>query len=403
MYRLLIVGLLFLTVNTTQVRAQESLTFPSSDSITLQCYKKGDWEKLITTGKESIKQHIDFKWLRQRMGYAYFMKADYYASEHHYEKALAFDSADTLTLTYLYYCGLYTANDAYARYQASKLPVNIQKRLVTKPLRIVDALDCEYNYKINSVTTRSNPGYYRMGIHSKPGYRLNLYQSFSTFAQNIDSAGIRQNEYFALLDYSLCSHISLKIGYHFLGTKVVDTSTYRITNRNKRTVIDTTFYPGHLFYSNVSYRRNRIDMVISASVLKHDSTWIQQYGIQAGVVLPGKLNIYLKSSLYGMFDPTTTRLVFSQSAGLLLFHSICAEGEVTVGNLKDFSEMNGLYIYNSTDITTFRTGLTIFWYVTKKLTLFGNYSFNKKEYENTDNSTSSYNQHSMSSGIIWKI
>ena len=403
MHRLLTVIFLFSTLFAMQGRAQESLTLPSSDSITFQYYMKGDWEKLIKTGKESIRQHIDFKWLRQRMGYAYFMKTDYYASKQQYERALAFDKTDTLTITYLYYCGLYTANDSYARYQASKLPVSLQKQLGVKSLRIVDVLDCEYNYKINSNSTRSNPGYYRIGLNSQPGYRLNVYQSFSSYSQRIDSAGIRQNEYFALVDYSLNSHLSLDIGYHYLGTNVVDSNTYRITNRKKTMVIDTTFYPGHLFYTKLSYRKNRFDIGISASLLKYDTTLTQQYGIQAGIVLPGKLNIYLKSSLFGMLDPGTRRLIYSQSVGAFLFRRVWAEGEITFGNLKNYSEINGLYVYNSNDVTTFRAGLSLFWYITKKITLFGNYSFNKKQFKNTDQSTSNYHQHSISSGIIWKI
>jgi len=74
-----------------------------------------------------------------------------------------------------------------------------------------------------------------------------------------------------------------------------------------------------------------------------------------------------------------------------------------VGNLKNYTEFNGLYVYNSGDVTTFRTGLTLYWYVRKKFILFGNYSFNRKEYQNTTGITTNYNQHLFSSGIIWKI
>lgn len=386
-----------------QAQAQERYTLSVADSITYRYYLKGDWEKLISTGKESIKQKVDFKWLRQRMGYAYFVKGDYYASQQQYEKALSFDKADTLTLAYLYYCGMYTNNESFARLQASKLPVGIQKRMVIKPLRILDVIDAEYNYKSNSDNSRSNPGYYRFGINSKLGYRLNLYQAFSNYTQRIDSMGIRQNEYFVLADYSLTPHLSLDIAYHYLGSSLVDTATYRVNRKSKTTVIDSTFYPGHLFYSKLSFRKNRFDLALSGSILSYDSVLTQQYGIQAGVVLPGKLNIYLRSSLYGLISPYSQKLIFSQSVGAYLFNRLWAEGNITFGNLKNFSEINGLYVYNSDDSTTFRTGLTLFWYVTKKITLFGSYGFNRKEYVNTNNSTINYNQHSISSGIIWKI
>jgi hypothetical protein len=386
-----------------QVQAQGTHNLSVADSITYQYYLKGDWEKLISTGKESIKQKVDFKWLRQRMGYAYFVKGDYYASQQQYEKALLFDKTDTLTLTYLYYCGMYTNNESFARFQASKLPFNIQKRIVIKPIRILDVIDAEYNYKINSDNSRSNPGYYRFGINSKLGYHLNLYQAFSNYTQRIDSMGIRQNEYFVLADYSLTPHLSLDIAYHYLSSNLIDTATYRINRKSKTTVIDSIFYPGHLFYSKLSFRKNRFDLALSGSILSYDSVLTQQYGIQAGVVLPGKLNMYLRSSLYGLISPYNHRLIFSQSVGVYLFNRFWAEGNITFGNLKNFSETNGLYIYNSDDETTFRTGLTLYWYVTKKMTLFGHYSNNRKEYVNTNNITTNYNQHSISTGIIWKI
>jgi len=403
MRKFMIILVFYLVIATLQGQAQETYTLSSSDSISYQYYSKGDWENLIRFGKESIRQNIDFKWLRQRLGYAYFVKGDYYASQLQYEKALNFDKKDDITLTYLYYCGLYTNNESFARYQAGSLPVMTQKRIGVNALKILDALDVEYNYKLNSDHSRSNPGYYRLGLNSRLGYRVNLYQALSTYSQHIDSTGIRQNEYFALVDCSITSHISLDIAYHYLSTNVVDTITYRVTRSRKRTVIDSTFLPGHLFYSKLSFRQNRFDLSVSGSILSYDSVLTWQYGIQAGVVLPGKCNIYLKSSLYDLMASGTNHLVFCQTAGTLVFKKLWVEGEITLGNQKNFAESNGLYIYNSVDATTFKTGISLFWYLTGKVTVFGNYSFNRKQIEYTDKSTSNYNQHSISSGIIWKI
>jgi len=403
MYKILIFIFFYAIIATLQARAQEFYTVPASDSITYQYYLKGDWENLIHAGKESIKHNIDFKWLRQRMGYAYFVKGDYYASQHQYEKALLFDKTDSISLTYLYYCGLYTNNESFARFQARKFPIAMQQRLGLKSLKILNAMDGEYNYKINSNTTRSNPGYYRLGISSQLSYRFNLYQAFSNYAQRIDSARIRQNEYFVLADWSVSSHISLDIAYHYLGTNIADTVTSKYNKRVKRTMNDTTFYPGHLFYTKLSCRQNRVDIAISGSILSYDSILTQQYGIQAGVVLPGRLNIYLRSSLYGLISPNNKKLIFAQSVGAYFFNSLWAEANITLGNLKNYSEMNGLYVYNSDDETTFRTGLSLFWYVTKKITLFGNYNYNKKQTPDINKSATNYNQHSISTGIIWKI
>ena len=78
------------------------------------------------------------------------------------------------------------------------------------------------------------------------------------------------------------------------------------------------------------------------------------------------------------------------------------EANVTFGNIKNYNDNNGLYVYNSLDATTFRTGLTLFWNLTNKITLFGNYSFDKKEISD-NNTITNYNQQSFLGGIRWKL
>jgi hypothetical protein len=417
MHKLLIFVLLFVSLT---IKAQDYHYDLRVDTITYQYYMKGDWNKLIDTAKQAIKDSIDFKYLRQRLGYAYFAKGNYYASQHQYEKASTFDKADIDTRTYLYYCGLYTCNETNARYHAGLLTDELKKSFRIKPFKIINSVDLEYSYKANDNPTRANPAFYRVGISSQLGYRLNLYQSVSTYAQKNketyldtsglidvqanDSTSIRQNEYFALLDWTITPHISLNVGYHYLylSTNYINTYMYQVGSQQYKTVKSATLkMQGNMLCSKLSFILNRFDFAVSGSVLSYDSMLTQQYGIHAGVVLPGKLDFYLKSSLYGLLDTkNNNRLIFSQTASALLFKKLGAEGNITWGNLNNFSDNNGLYIYNSLDPSTFRTGLTIYWYLFPKISLFGNYTYDTKLIEKN---SIYYNQHSFSGGIIWKI
>ena len=94
------------------------------------------------------------------------------------------------------------------------------------------------------------------------------------------------------------------------------------------------------------------------------------------------------------------RLIFSQTAGGRLTKSVWAEANITLGNLLNYQDHNALYVYNSIDPTTFRTGLTLFWHAGKNLTLFGNYMYDTKLIELTN---TNYKQQSFSGGIIWKL
>jgi len=363
--------------------AQEPITFIMADSITYQCYVTGEWDKLISTGKQAIEQKIDYKRLRQRMGYAYFIRSDFYAAQMQYEKALTFDAYDADTRAYLYYCGLNTGNEAFARFNAEKLPKDLQKTLKEEAFKPVDALDLEFNYKGNNVLSRSNPTYYRAGLNTQLGYRLSLYQSVSNYQQTIDSALTKQPEYFALLNYSVTAHTSLNIAYHYLNTSV-----------------DGLNYPGNLLFASFSTRINRFSLGVNGSLLNSNLGNTRQLGFQAGVALPGKSNIYLNSMVSGMIEKGSKRIVFSQVAGARFTKSVWAEGNITLGNLNNYNDHNALYIYNSIDPTIFRTGLTLFWYTGKSVTLFGNYTYDTKQIEPAN---FNYKQHSFSGGIIWKL
>ena len=57
-------------------RSQE-MTYQYADSVTYGLYLRGSWDSLIVAGREAFKNEIDFKYLRERLGYAYFQKGDY--------------------------------------------------------------------------------------------------------------------------------------------------------------------------------------------------------------------------------------------------------------------------------------------------------------------------------------
>ena len=145
MYRILIVSLLFVFANT--LSAQENYNYNSADSVTYQYFMNGNWDKLIESTEVILKQDIDFKTLRQRLGYAYFVKTDYVEASIQYKHAYEFDKGDLLTIRYLYYSYLNSANPILANYYAQKLPAETQDELHLKSFRLFDALDFEYNYK----------------------------------------------------------------------------------------------------------------------------------------------------------------------------------------------------------------------------------------------------------------
>jgi len=393
MYKYLIV-ILFVS---TSVFSQQKLDNATVDSLTYNYYLNGNWNELILLGKRAVNEGVDFKYLQQRLGYAYYAMQNYYAAIRHYQNALYFDADDAISHTYLYYSALYINDEAMARYHASKLDAENQALLKVKKKRLIDAVDLEYNYKINkdyapneALTSdlRSNPDYKRIGLNSQLSYRFNLYQSYSTFSQLTDYFNQTiQNEYFIMGQYALFSRTSLIGAYHYIGT-------------NFNTETDSLKIPGNLWFGKITHSFNRFDVSLSRSGFSNEYVDTKQTGLQLGFLLPIKNKIYLKSSLYNITESDTSRLVFNQTIGALIARRFWLQGSVTLGNLNNFVDNNALYLYNSLDQTTFRTGASLFYYLGKHLTLFTNYSYDKKL---IIDSQYIYKQHSFTGGLIWKI
>ena len=392
-WNIIVVLLLFYTLHG---HANDKISIASIDSLSLIQFNNGEWDELINTGKLASKYDIDFKWLQQRIGYAYFMKKKYYKSMQHYENALVFDTDDEITHLYLYYNGLNTGRTAYARFHAEKLSNATIAYIEQKQFRLLDAVDLEYSYKIpQSITSDSlrihDATYKRFGLNSQIGYKFNLYQSYSDFNQSTDSSETRQNEYYVLLGWNPTAKTNISIGYHYVGSSIVLNP-------------DTFFYPGNIFYGKITQQINRFDVALSGATFNNEWIDSKQLGVHLGISFAGNNNIGLTSSYYRVFetgwDYSYERNVFKQTAGIMLFKRLWTEAYVNLGNLNHFIDNNGLYLYNSLDPTTFRTGMSAFWYVSKPLTLYLNYTYDTKQIVVKD---LLYNQHSITGGIIWKI
>ncbi len=385
MRKLLLLNLIFICV--ANLIAQPELT--KTDSVTYSLYYQGKWDELINYGNEALKKNIEFKLLHQRIGYAWFMKGNYYAAMKHYEKAYNFDNNDETTNVYLYYSGMNTGNAAYARYFANNFSDETKKYFGLKSFKAFDVIDAEYNRKLQDYPLRSGAEYYRAGINSQLNLRLSLYQMYANFKQDVEYGTVKlnQNEYYALLTYTATPKTYLSGGYHYINTFV--------KNETEQNV-----YPGNLFFGKIQQNIHRFDISLNASFYNNEFGNVFQTGTQFGIALPGKIYPYLKSSLFYMNDYGNKRIIFQQNAGAFVLKNIWAEASLTMGYLNNFTDANGMYFYNSYDPTTFRSGISIYAYLSKKIILLTNYTFNRKEVTET---LFKYNQHSITGGLIWKL
>ena len=364
--------------------SQSKLTFQKADSLSYQYFLKGDWSKLKEITNQALEQKIDTKFIRQRAGYASFMTADYYAALHQYGEALAFDKADDLTREYLYYSNL-NAGSVNTRFSAGGLSDEAKKRLGIVRFNPVESVDAEFNLKTNKNSTRSNQVYSRIGVNTELGYRISLYQAISYYEQTVSTQLTQQPEYLALLKLTITPVWHVKAAYHHLFTTIASVS-----------------YPANLGFIGLSSNIGRYSLEANGALYKSSLSTSGQMGFQAGVVLPGTNNIYLNSAVYGLVESANYRTVFSQTAGMKCYGNLWAEGNVTLGNLKNYTSNSGLYVYNALDPSVFRAGCSLIYFVGKHLSLSGNFTFDQQELANSS-PTKYYNQYSFSGGIKWKL
>jgi tetratricopeptide (TPR) repeat protein len=372
--------------------AQNSREFNYVDSLTYSYYNSGNWDSLIELGKIGISNGIDYKYLRQRLGFAYFAKENYSRAKFNFEKALQSDSYDQFTLEYLYYSFLNTGKEEYTGSIERKLNPELRKKLSVKSFKPIEGIDFEYSYKYAGTVSRSDPMYFRLGVSTRLAYRISLYQSVSNYKQvitTLQNGRMRQNpyrqpEYFALLKWNISEKLLIRGGYHFVNTISGSSSVF-----------------GNLFVGAVSTDFKWFSLEANGSVFDKGTENVYQAGGKAGFLLPGRSNITLSSSLSGLIHQDGSQMIYSQIAGIKILKKVWVEGNVTFGKMEDYNDFNGLYIYNTYDPMVFRSGASVIFYAGNKVSLWVNYSYEKKEY--LENNSFHYNQFSFTGGIRWKI
>jgi len=375
---------------------ERPITEAEIDSVSWQQYLAGDWDGLTETGKLARKANIDFKWLQQRLGYAWFVKGDYYKSRKHYQRAIRWDDQDEISHLYLHYNSLYTGQYQAARYHAGKLPVLSRNADDQQLIRLLNSIDAEYAFKrpekfYRESELRKDAQFRRIGIHSLLGHHISLYQSVSGYVQDFDFVNsTNQLEYFGLVSAQLTTSLSAQAGYRYVGTRSL--------------IMPDTFYtPGHSFNAQLNYNFYRFNISAMVNYFSNEYISVNQWGLQAGVGFSGTIPVYLRSSLYSLAEQGTNalpNLVFNQTAGMLLFKRIWLEGSVTLGEQNYFTSDDGMYFYNSQDPVVFKTGASIRTYVNQQLSFIVHYGLEKK-YMNTYDEY--YYQHGLTGGIAWKL
>lgn len=371
---------------TVTLSAQDHAGFRYADSITWKLYTEARWDELIAEGRKALRAGTDYKFLRQRLGHAFYMKGDYIRSIRHFSEALSYDSYDLFTLEYLGYAYAMTGRSSHAGVFESRINSLTPGKPGIEPFRLVDHLDVEFDFK-KSLSSLRSAVYYRLGLGTKAGSRLGVYQSFSSYHQSVTDTAtfkITQPGYYVSLAWNASSHLVFTGSYSYMHA-----------------LSDGDFYPAHLLLLAVSPDFRFINFSLQQSVLIIEGSKIFQTGISSTIYFPGRSGFYLKGSVAALYNEVFSNIVYAPAAGIRLWKGALLEGFFTGGGIEWYNDFNGLYVYNSYDPVSRKAGATFYQSANNKILFWLNIAGEKKAF--AENPAAGYSQLSILGGLRWKM
>ncbi len=385
-------------------------------------YLKKNWNDVIQIGKLAIKNNIDYFYLRERTGIAYYEKKNYRKAIIHFKKALKFDSDNNTILEYLYYSYMLSGREDDAKVLSTKFSEELCKKINVKQNKIIKNIyfeggnsfsnnnskngdiDIDGNEDIRGEMDRNNDILYaHLGIKSNINSYISVYQGYSNINisktkqirindKNVrtDDYKLKQNEYYINSNIHLTNGLKITPAFHLINVKFASIKTvylppppppsfqlksfsgtiYRFPRK------DTSFY-NYLFSLSIT----KDISLFSISIFETYSNLNGKKQLQTGasiVYYPlGNLDLYTNTTLISIYE-YKNRFIFDQMLGFKIFPKIWLESFVTLGNLANCNEKNGFVVYNIGDKITSKKGISLIWSLSKNIELSLQYQNMKK-------------------------
>ena len=365
--------------------AAETIDYQFVEKQSKSFFEKNDVKNLNKIGKLAIKNHIDYFYLRMRLGIANFSKHNYVKALPHFEHAVAFNSGDTLALEYLYYCYVYTGNENEAIKIARKMPKAKQKQLKCAKPKIVESISFQGAYQLNKsydkqITENKNIPkiplkrdlnknfqFYNLGLNHHPFRRFTFNHSVSVFtAANtlypyipVDSSFegyTKQQQYYAFGKYSITKNFDIGFGFHTIKT-ASDWAGYNATKLKYE--IQSSTSQSHVYFYNLGWRYRYCQFSFFNGFSNLNSKKQTQYSFSVYFFPRGNTNVYIGKEITLQMTDSTSYFV-KQSLGLKIPKIPCwLEVFYSSGNMRNFTEANGSVVFNAKESSLMKTGVGI--------------------------------------------
>lgn len=216
----------FLISVSMSVSAQTELNSKWVNDSTYALYKSKNWKALELLGSKALHQHIDFYYLRMRLGIACYEQQKYRVALFHFENAERYNSMNELTNEYLYYSYLFSGRYNEGERISSHFSDTLRTITHTRKLSPVNLISVETGMKFSTISQTVKPLYYcSFGINHLLARGYSLFHAYNYVQQQYYYGTYQQHQYY------LSANIPLKRGFSLFPAFSVLYDVFSSTNK----------------------------------------------------------------------------------------------------------------------------------------------------------------------------
>lgn len=437
------------------ISSKAQTNYAEVDSNSYKLYYNMQWKRLIYFGENAINDSVDYMFLRQRIGIAYFSLKNYRMAAYHLEKALAFNCDDDFTLYYLYYSYLYSGRLSDANYLTRNMTQTMKDSLHWRN-KYISSIDVEGGVsKSNNISKNStinidgtadiygendmcgDLSYNHIGLNHEVLPFLSIYQSINNinianekeirYNKNITHAKdstvdticnytVKQFEYYISGDIQLMEGLKITPAYHYLHVGFTKLNTNLDQNKHLEIISTTSSLNNYVVSLAITKEFKLTSLSLFASKSNLNALKQTVFGATFNYFPFGNTNFYTSTTISYILEDSNIngnpkRYILDQIAGVKILKKLWGEASITLGDLTDFNEKNAFIVYNTFDNIKLKAGLSLIYTLSPHFDLSLRYQFLQRQdaymtYISTNQkiyTTTNYLNNTIIGGIKWKL
>jgi hypothetical protein len=190
------------------------------DSATYAQFQARQWPELVKTAKKARHHGVDYFYLQERMGFAYFEQKKYREALPILESAYRLNDGDDVLNECLYYSYIYSERYDEARCLASKVGKDFSNKLqgkIPSPINLVKATG---GVKLSNNSNLGNLYFAEGGLNHIIANRFSAFHQYNYINSTGFFGKVNQQQYAVQVNLPIKKGFSIQATYHVLNYKI---------------------------------------------------------------------------------------------------------------------------------------------------------------------------------------